>query len=299
MSNIRFTGIMPAMITPIDANGKVIEDCVKRMVEDQLAAGCTGYYVTGGTGEGVMLSKEQRFAMVEAVVKANAGRGKVIVHTGSINAEEGIELTRQATAVGADGISSVLPNIYFSYGYKEIVNYYKRMADNTDLPLILYANHTANGVDANKLIAELLQVENIIGAKDTRANYYQMWKLKQVNGGDINVINGPDEMLLCGLAMGADGGIGSTYNVMPEKFVRLFNAFKAGNIAAAQAEQTAINRIIQGLIENSNGYVIRGVKAALALRGYNVGVACAPSSDFTADELKVFADNMRMTGYEF
>ncbi|MBO7742080.1 MAG: dihydrodipicolinate synthase family protein, partial [Victivallales bacterium] len=117
MSNIRFTGIMPAMITPIDANGKVVEECVNRMVEDQLAAGVTGFYVTGGTGEGVLITKEQRFAMVEAVVKANRGRGKVIVHTGSINADEGIELTRQATAAGADGISSILPNIYFSFSY--------------------------------------------------------------------------------------------------------------------------------------------------------------------------------------
>ena len=82
MSKICFQGILPALITPLDASGRVMVKSVERLVEEQLAAGVNGFYVTGGTGEGVLLSTEQRRAMVEAVIAANRHRGKVIVQVG-------------------------------------------------------------------------------------------------------------------------------------------------------------------------------------------------------------------------
>jgi hypothetical protein len=164
-------------------------------------------------------------------------RGKVIVHTGAINSKEVIELTKFATAAGADGISSILPSIYFQYNFNEIVRFYSDIAANTDLPILIYANHTGNGVNMTQLLKELLKIDNIVGAKDTRSNYYALWDLKQLNNGDVNIINGPDESLLCGLAMGADGGIGATYGAMPELFVGIYREFKAGNIKKAQELQ--------------------------------------------------------------
>ncbi len=104
MSKIQFTGIMPAMITPVGADGHILKGTVKALVEAQLAAGVTGFYTTGSTGEGVLLSRQQRREMVEAAVEANAGRGKVIAQVGAISQAESVELAKDAAAIGVDGI---------------------------------------------------------------------------------------------------------------------------------------------------------------------------------------------------
>ena len=299
MSKIKFSGILPALITPFDKNGKVMEKSVADLVNYQLAVGVDGFYVLGGTGEGVVLTINQRKAMVDAAIKANNGRGKIIIHTGAINQDEVMEMTRYATNAGADGISSILPSIYFKYNMRELCTYYKKMADNTNLPILVYANHTSNGVDVNKMIEQLLQIENIVGAKDTRANYYQMWNLKQINGGNINVINGPDESLLCGLTMGADGGIGTTYNLMPELFVELYRKFKKGDIQGAMQAQSKVNKVINTLFDWGEGSVIRTTKETLYLKGFNVGDCAAPALPFNPSKRKGFKKAMEDAGYSF
>ena len=299
MSKIKFTGIMPAMLTPLDANGKVIKSAVKDMADHMIAAGVDGFYAVGGTGEGVLINLEQRKAMAQAVIEAVDHRAKVIVHTGAINSLEVMEFTRFATAAGADGISSVPPSIYFKNSFDEIVRFYSDMAKNTDLPILIYANQTGAGIDMSKLLGELLKIDNICGAKDTRANYYAMWQLKQVNNGDINVINGPDESLLCGLCMGADGGIGGTYSAMPELFVALYQAFKAGKLDEARQLQHRINRIIKVLLNFAVGSVISPMKELLKLKGIDTGAPTYPAVDFSEDRKKAFVDALNEAGYQW
>lgn len=299
MSKIQFTGIMPALITPLDAAGKVKKAVVKTLVDRYLDAGVDGFYSVGGTGEGVLLTLDQRKAMAEAAIEANAGRGKVIVHTGAINSLEVLELTRFATAAGADGISSIMPSIYFKYNFKETLRFYSDIAKNTDLPILIYANHTGAGINMNELMAELLKIDNICGAKDTRSSNFAMWQLKQLNGGDINVINGPDESLLCGLCMGADGGIGGTYSAMPELFVALYRAFKAGELDKARELQCRVNRIIQTILSFSESSCIAPMKELLKIKGIDTGAPTYPAVDFSAERKKAFIDALTEAGYNW
>lgn len=299
MQKVRFKGIMPALITPFDSNGKVKTATVKKMIDDLLDVGVSGFYVAGGTGEGVLLNVAQRKVVAEAAIEANAGRGKVIIHTGSINSDEVMELTRHATTAGADGISSVLPSIYFSYTMDELVDFYRKMADNTDLPILVYANHTGNGVDVNKMIERLLPIENIAGAKDTRGNYFKMWELKQLNNGNINVINGPDDTLLCGLLIGADGGIGTSYGLMPEWFVELYDKFQRGDLSGAKQAQDRINRVLSVLFAWSEGNIIRPAKESLRLSGYDAGCATYPAQEYSRDKLAKFKSEMEAAGYVY
>ena len=299
MKKVQFTGIMPALVTPLDSKGKLKRQVVKQMIEDQLAAGVDGFYIAGGTGEGVLLTTAQRREMAETAVECNAKRGRIIIHTGAINSAEVMELTRHATEIGADGISSILPSIYFGYSMQETIDYYKRMADRTDLPILVYANHTGNGIDINQMIEQLLAIDNIVGAKDTRNDYFLMWQLKQLNGGNINVINGPDETLLCGLLMGADGGIGCNYNLMPQLFVEVYRKFRDGDLDGARRTQDRINRIISVTLGWSRGNIIRSVKASLRLSGYDVGSAVYPAGDFSQEELLRFKLAMTAAGYAY
>lgn len=299
MNKIVFSGIMPALLTPFDREGRIKRETVKKLVDWQLSAGAVGFYVCGGTGEGVMLSTKQRMEMLECVLEANAGRGKIIVHTGAINPDDAFELTRHATRVGADGVSSVPPDFYFSYSAAEIIDFYTRLAGNTTLPLLAYATGKTASLDMYGITSELMKLDNVIGVKDTRANYYQMWRLKQINGGNINVINGPDESLICGLTMGADGGIGSTYNVMPEKYVELYRRFRAGDLNGALEMQSEINRIIGVLLKHSGGNVIRTVKCSLELSGWDMGLAAYPASALSDAEKAAFKADMIAAGYKY
>ena len=299
MNNIVFKGIMPALITPYDSRGNVKKETVEKLVNFQLEAGVDGFYVCGGTGEGPVLSKDTRMQMTEAVVAANAGRGDVIVHVGSFNPNEAVELTRHAEKAGADGISSLPPTFYYNYTDDEIFEYYKNIAENTDLPVMMYATTAIKSKNINDLIISLMEIENIVGLKDTRRNYYQMWQAKQINGGNINVINGPDEMLICGLSMGADGGIGSSYNIIPEKFVALYKSFKEGDIESAQAMQTDINKIIEVLIKHGVNGIINSVKCTLEIDGLDVGSAAYPAKIYTEQQKAQLKYDMEKVGYVF
>jgi N-acetylneuraminate lyase len=296
MENIVFKGIMPAIITPYDDQGNIKTKTVEDIVNWHIDAGVTGFYVCGGTGEGPVLTKEMRMEMAEAVVEANNSRGKVLVHVGAFNSKEAIELTRHATKIGADGISSLPPNFYYDYCDDEIYDYYKTLAQNTDLPVLMYATTTIKSKDINSLLKKMMEIDNIVGLKDTRRNYHQMWQAKQINGGDINVVNGPDEMLICGLSMGADGGIGSTYNIMPEKFVALYDCFIKKDITGAQKMQTEINKIVDVLIKYS---VINAVKCALTLKGFDSGNAAYPSRIYTKEQISALKSDLEKAGYRF
>ncbi len=285
MSKIIFKGIMPALVTPMDENEKLIRPVVGELMDYQLARGVDGFYVGGATGEGPIIPVSTRMELCEAAIEANRGRSKIIVHVGGPNFTDVQALAKHATECGADGISAMAPNAYFGHSDRELIDYYKRIASLTDKPLLVYVTPLMLGNNLTSVFTELMSVENIAGLKFTQYNYYLMTLLKMINGGDINIINGPDEMLLCGLSMGADGGIGSTYNVMPERYAALYKAFREGDIDRAREIQYGINRIIRVILEFGSAETLANVKDAVRLMGFDTGVCAYPMACADADGL--------------
>ena len=111
-----------------------------------------------------------------------------------------------------------------------------------------------------------------------------MRQVKELNDGRINLINGPDETLLCGLVMGADGGIGSTYNIMPGWFVQLYKSFRQNDLQTAQENQYRINRVIRILLHYGENGVNKSLKTALSLMGFDSGRAVFPARELSSDE---------------
>lgn len=299
MKNIMFKGTMPALITPFDENGKVIKNSVEKIIDWHLSEGSKGFYVCGSTGEGPALMPSTRMEMAEIAVDTVKGRGVVIDHIGAPNIWDAIALTEHATKIGVSAISSLAPTYSFKYSEDELYDYYKTIAEHTDLPVLVYATAAMQVADFPRLMNRLIEIPNIIGVKCTIRDYFVMRQVKEVNGGDINLINGPDETLLCGLVMGADGGIGTTYNVMPGWFAKLYDAYTAGDMATAQEYQYKINHVISALIRVGKYGAIRGTKAALNLMGYDVGKAVYPARDFSKAELDAFKKELQELGIEF
>lgn len=293
MSNILAKGILPALITPLDTNGEVIVPSIAKNLDRNYAQGASGFYICGSTGEGPVLTAKKRMQTAEAVMNYNNGRGIIINHVGAASPDEAFALARHAKEIGCDAVSSVVPNFYFKYGEDEIVEYYKRLASEAQLPVIAYAQGLITG-DVVSLMKKLIAVDGVIGVKYTLFDFYSMHRIKELNGGDINVINGPDEMLICGLAMGADAGIGSTYNLMCGEYVKLFNAFNNGDLAAARATQYKINKVVEILIKYG---VIRSIKYVLTLLGIDSGVASYPGAPLTEAEKSGLKAELEAVGY--
>lgn len=296
-NNVKFSGVMSALVSCIDENENVKEDSMRRLMNWHLDEGFSGFYLTGGTGEGPALQKETRKRIVEiAKDEANRRGGKcdLIAHVGAIDLITAVELAKHAGEVGVDAISSV-PPFFFGYGEKQIADYYKALSDASGLPVLMYASPLSGVEITCEMVDRLMDIPNMIGLKWTNYNYYTMHRIKELRGGNINVINGPDECLACGLMMGADGGIGATYNVMPKVFTEIYNRFKAGDIAGAQEAQYKANKLIEILIKFG---VVVGIKDALAMIGFDCGYQVYPQKRFTDEESAAFRKALKEIRYE-
>ena len=294
-----FHGIIPPAVTPLNSERELDIPGLERLLEHMISGGVHGIFVLGTTGEGPALPASTRMEMAEATVDAVAGRGVVIDHVGAPNIWDAIALTEHATKIGVDCIASLAPTYSFKYNADELYEYYKCIASHTDKPVMVYATLAMDIPNFPVFMDRLMEIPNVIGVKCTLRNDFILHKIKEVNGGNINVINGPDETLICGLAMGADGGIGSTYNLMPGWFAKLFDAFKAGDLATAQQYQYKINRVIDAILRFGKFGAIRGVKAALEMKGYDVGHAVFPAPHYDKDTLAAYKKELESLGIEF
>lgn len=277
--NELFHGVFPALLTPFDTTGAVNYDALRALVRFNLQKGVSGFYVCGSTSEAFLLTNEERKKILETAREETAGRAAVIAHVGCIGQDMAVDLARYAKAVGADAISSV-PPFYYGFSFAEIKDYYFALADE-GLPVFIY-NFTA--ADGAKLttdnFTEFLSDPRFIGVKHTSSDFFMLERLKAFRP-DAVIFNGYDEMFLSGLAAGADGGIGSTYNFMAEKYIAIEKAFRAGDMAAARAEQNRANNIIAALLKFG---VIPGCKVLCRHIGLDLGECRRPFRRLTEEQ---------------
>lgn len=273
----KLTGIFPALLTPFDKKGKIHEESLRKLVHALLNKGVDGFYVCGSTGEAFLLSLEERKQILSIVMDEVKGKAAVICHVGAIATHFSMELARHAAELGADAISSI-PPFYYKFSQSEILGYYNDLAD-VGLPLILYNFPALSGVTLTKeLVWELRKHENIIGIKFTSSDMYQLERMKNADP-DLLVYNGFDEMFLSGLAMGADGAIGSTFNFMPEKFLQIQHLFTQGNLDEARTEQASANAVIDALLKT--GKLLNAQKYLIDLQGIPFGECRKPFEPLT------------------
>jgi N-acetylneuraminate lyase len=278
--------IYPALPTPMDASGQVDYGRLAELVDFELSQGAEGLYVGGSTAEAFLLTEEERKLVAETALRKAAGRVPVIVHTGSGGTDAAVRLSRHAAEHGADAVSSV-PPIYFKYTTEEIIGYYLALIEAAGLPLVVYNIPAFTGVNmASGPVRELFKHPQVAAVKHTNTNMYELERLLAANPG-LTALNGYDEAFLSGLAMGAEGMIGSTVNFMARKFIALRAAFREGRNAEAFRLQREANEIIETMVEVG---VFNAVKYAMALRGIDCGSCRGPFKPLAdADKARVRA----------
>ena len=277
---MKFKGIMPAVVTPLHENETVNVEVLGQLLEFLLGKNADGFYVGGATGEGIALKTEERMVLAEAAIAAVNHRKPCIIQVAAADFNDAVLLAKHAEKIGADAISAT-PPLFFQYDEDDIYNYYKKLASAVNIPMMIYYNPAA-GFNINaEFAARMFEVDNITAIKWTSSNYYEMIKLKDLTQGDMNIINGPDEMLLMGLNAGADGGIGTTYNFMLDTIRSIYDNFVAGEIDEARRSQTKADRIISALL---NYKIIPAVKVILEDMGFAVGNATFPMKRYSEEQ---------------
>ncbi len=253
MNNILFNGIYSATFSLYDEQLCVLKDSVRKLIRYNLDHGIKGFYVGGNTGECTVLPNRTRIQMLETVKECSENEGAIIAHVGAGHLDDVVALIDSANQIGVDAIASLPPSLTSYYKADEIVEYYRYIASKTSLPVLAYVTPVLN-CDVVSFAERIMEIDNVVGLKVSIADYYAFQRLKTVNGGNINILNGPDECMLAGLAMGADGAIGTSYNFMPKTACSIFDAFDAGCVLEAREHQATLNRAIGSLLGRSIAY---------------------------------------------
>jgi len=266
-------GVFPALLTPFNEKGNVDKKRLKKLVKFLILKGIDGVYICGSTGEGLLMSVEERKMVAEIVKEIAENKVKIISHIGCLNTKDTVELAKHSEKIKIDGISSI-PPIYFRYRFEEIYNYYKNIAEATSLPFLIYYIPSTTGIVlSNDKIAEFSKIKNIIGLKYTDTDFYLLQDLLFKVKGKWIAFSGSDQMFLPGLIMGTVGCIGSTQNVLPEIFVDIYRNFKEGNIKKAMELQKRIT-IAVSLLKRYGG--LYAWKTAMKFRGIDCGFCRSP-----------------------
>ena len=294
-------GVIPALITPFDEKENFDEKRMRAVVEHLLKRGVHGLYLTGSTGESFLMTPDERKRVVAVVVDQVGGRVPVIAQIGNIGTKKSIDLAQHAERAGVDAISS-LPPFYWHFGNDNIFNYYKEITESTDLPMIVYSISLA-GLMSFEQVKRFSTIGGVKGIKYTATTHFEIMRMKEELGDDFMIYSGCDEMSLSGLSFGADGIIGSFYNMMPEIFFKLYDAMKNNDLQTAEELQHTANiLIIYSLQKNC----LAVMKRALAWMGIDGGYCRSPFVNFDKagekklkKEFKALKAKHKITGVDF
>ena len=287
MKNLeKYKGIIPAFYACYDDNGDVSPERTQKLAQYYLDKGVKGLYVGGSSGECIYQNIEERKVILENVMEVVGNKMTIIAHVAAPSTRDSIELAKHAANLGVDALAAI-PPIYFTLPEYSIEEYWTEMIQAANIDFIIYNIPQTTGYAlTSNLLNKMLENENVIGVKNSSMPVQDIltWKLNSKK--DIIVFNGPDEQFVGGRIMGADGGIGGTYGVMPELFLAADKAIQNSNISLATEIQFEITNIIFEMVKaKANIYAI--MKKVLEKDGLQLGGVRSPLTNVTDEDLVI------------
>ena len=294
---MKLTGLIAAPVSPLDAQARVDVSRVPDYAAFLRERGVAGVFVNGSTGESLSLSVAERKAIAEAWCAAPSGL-KIIVHVGSNSLPEAAELAAHAQSAGAAAVGTI-PACFFRPKLDGIVDYCEAVAAAApDLPFYYY--HIPSMTRAEIAVRDLLRqgvgrIPNLAGAKFTFEDLMDFQQCVELDNGRFDLLFGRDEMLLGGLAAGAKGAVGSTYNYAPSVYLRIMEAFAAGDLATARHWQAKSQALVDILKDSGNG--IACSKAIMVLLGMDCGPCRIPLPRYDEGRMAWLKDRLDAIGF--
>ena len=283
----KIKGLIDAPFTPMLANGDVNLEPIPAYAAMLAKNGLQGVFINGSSGEGYMLTTDERKTLAEAWIKAAPAGFKVIVHVGSCCLRESMELAKHAAEIGAWGIGAMAPPFPKIGRVEELVKYCEAIAGAApELPFYYYHIPAFNGaflpmIDLLKAVDG--RIPNFAGIKYTFESLYEYNQCRMYAGGKFDMLHGQDETILPSLAQGgAEGGIGGTTNYNGRELVGIIEAWKAGDLETAREKQNFSQAVIN-VICNYRGNIVGG-KRIMKLIGLDLGPNRVPFRNMTDEE---------------
>jgi len=279
-----FQGNCSAVVTPFTKNGKKINyTALKKLIDKQIAGNCGAILFIGTTGESTTLTQKEKNELAEFGIKYVNKRVPVIVGAGSNNTLEAIEKSKIYEKLGADALLHVTP-YYNKCTQKGLIAHYTKIADNINIPIIMYNVPSRTGVNIlPETVQVLSQHKNIVGIKEASGNIDQIAEIVRTCSNDFTVYSGDDAIVLPVLALGGKGVISVAGNIIPSTMNLLCQEFFKGNIDKARQIQFEINPLVKLLFSEVNPIPI---KTALNILGYNVGDCRLPLTSMDSAKKK-------------
>ena len=291
----KYQGLIPALYACYDDNGAVSPERVEAFTEYLIQKGVKGLYVGGSSGECIYQSVADRKLVLEHVMKVAKDRITIIAHVACNNTADSMELAAHAESLGVDAIAAI-PTIYFRLPEHAIAQYWNDIssaAPNTEF--IIYNIPQLACVSLTlPLLREMLKNPNVVGVKNSSMPVQDIQMFKMEGGKDFVVFNGPDEQLISGMVIGADGGIGGTYGVMPELYLKILELVKEAKIAEAQEIQYAADAIIYKMCScHGNMYAV--IKEIIKIReGLELGSVRKPLAALVPEDMATVNECVNM-----
>jgi 4-hydroxy-tetrahydrodipicolinate synthase len=281
-----FTGTYTAIVTPFK-NGKIDEAALTQLVRLQIKGGVEGIVPVGTTGESPTLDYDEHIRVVELVVKAAAGRVKVLAGTGANSTKEAIYLTQRAEAAGADGSLQVAP--YYNKPSQEgLFQHFREVARQTKLPIVLYSIPGRCGIEIGVETTQRLAAacKNLVGIKEAGGNADRVSQLRAACGPKFEILSGDDSLTLPFMAVGAQGVISVASNVIPKQVADMVRAFSKGDVGAAQRLHAKYYPVFKDLFIETNPVPTKAALAMMGLIDEQVRLPLVPLADANRAKLK-------------
>jgi N-acetylneuraminate lyase len=299
MTNRKTEGLIAAPLTAYHPDGSVNLDIIPSYVEFLQSNGVVGVFINGTTGEGFSLALEERKAIAESWIKTAPGEFKVIVHVSHTCAISAWDMARHAARIGAWGIGEMGPIFYKPNSVEELTDYAAQTAAQApDLAYYYYHMPSMSGVCFSML--EFLRaaepkIPKLAGIKYTHEDLVDFELCREFNGGRYDILYGRDETLLCSLALGCRGAVGSTYNIMAPLYTRLIDAFDSGYLDEARQLQRISMKVIK-LLAGTGGFN-SALKEVMNMIGLNLGGVRSPLKNIEAVKIARLKKGLKELGF--
>lgn len=269
-------GVLPAMASPLvgqgeSVNSRGIVDLANLLID----SGVQGLFVGGTTGEGILLSSDVRRSLHSQVMKAVNGRVPVLLHVGTNSTAETLALAKHAQEIGAAAIAVVTP-FFYGMGDSALFDYYQTVAEAVpEMPLLAYdiPQMAVNGISPALMARMGTEIPSFAGIKCSRPDAQVVRALIDARTAETMLLAGNEPIAAGLLALGADGLVSGFATAVPEPFVAMTRAFRAGDMVEVQRQQQLINRILEIL---PAGVRIGAIKTIIMERDIEVGLAVPP-----------------------
>ncbi len=295
----KLKGLIAAPFTPMFEDGTLNIGLISPYAERLKRDGVGGVFICGTTGEGMLMSPEERMVVAETWLKEQKPDFNVIVHVGTTSYVQSKNLAKHAQEIGAYAVGCMGPTFLKPGNTDDLVRFCAEVASGAPM-LPFYYYHIPTVSDVWLSMPEFLKkaqsvIPNLAGIKFTHRNMMEMMQCMEADSGKWDILHGFDEELLCGLSVGAQAAIGSTYNYMAPLYIKIMDAFNSGDLASARMYQAKSVEFIEVLIRYGGGVV--GGKPVLKMLGLDCGPLRAPAHNLSTDQFAQYKAELENLGF--